>query len=878
MNQWTDAARQELENYFNRVRPTLRASGADAEEVIEDLRRHLATEVQSAQLPIVTEEDVRRLLTRIGAPEPAKSEPLIAPQTPPPQKPAPPKAGILLLIVAVLIPLATLFIEFATGMCADTFFDPMPTLWHVALVAMVPVSNAFVWAAVRFNDSRRRALLGWANGVATGIAIFYTLLFVPLMLPGLIGVVFFGFGLLPLGPSFSLVGALLLRSRLRRLGEHSDSLTPLSGLWRGIALALLALVAIETPNIITRMALQKTLSDDPEQQLTGIRWLRAVGQEDKLLRDCYGYTARAMSTDLVSWFFAGRDRATPEEARIIYFRVTGRAFNSVPAPNVRTGRGNWGALDDWTWDHDQGGETVGGRIKGLFLASSRLDTTINSDAAWSYTEWTMEFRNDSRVDREARAQILLPPGGVVSRLTLWVNGEEREAAFAGRAQTREAYQQVAIQQRRDPVLVTTSGPDRVQMQCFPVPPNGGLIKIRMGITAPLHLVSETNGFVRLPVALERNYTVPKEFKHSVWAHGPVGMTSDCGAMSLEPFTQGQVALRGQVEDQELSNPRGLLHVPRNTDRRFAWTKDTRTAGNHFIRQEIFTETQAQPAKVFFVLDGSVGMASHWKHVTQALTNLPGGLPWTALVASDRVETATNATALARILPTGGQDNLPALLEAWNLAVRTPGSVIIWIHGPQPMKIASEAALLQAIERTPARPEIYELQTEPGPDRIVEQLENLRSLRSVLRMGALGHDLSELLAAMRGKTSSWKLRRFVAETEAAAQADHAVEGSLHIARLWANDSVKRLKSDRMLEEATKQAALFQLVTPVSGAVVLETMAQFTQHGLHPVDAESVPAVPEPGVGTLVIVGLLALRFARKQRGIIGASRPTKSQAP
>jgi hypothetical protein len=64
--------------------------------------------------------------------------------------------------------------------------------------------------------------------------------------------------------------------------------------------------------------------------------------------------------------------------------------------------------------------------------------------------------------------VQLPPGGVVSRLTLWVNGEEREAAFAGRSQTRQAYQQV-VSRRRDPVLVTTAGRDRVLVQCFPVP-------------------------------------------------------------------------------------------------------------------------------------------------------------------------------------------------------------------------------------------------------------------------------------------------------------------------------------------------------------------------------------------------------------------------
>ena len=80
-----------------------------------------------------------------------------------------------------------------------------------------------------------------------------------------------------------------------------------------------------------------------------------------------------------------------------------------------------------------GGETVAGKVKGLSMATSQIDGFCNPDSAWAYFEWTMEFRNDheSRA-REARAQLQLPPGGVVSRLTLWVNGEEREAAFAGR--------------------------------------------------------------------------------------------------------------------------------------------------------------------------------------------------------------------------------------------------------------------------------------------------------------------------------------------------------------------------------------------------------------------------------------------------------------
>ena len=861
MSQWTEAARRELDDYFRRVRPTLQTGGADPEEVIEDLRRHLDSEVQAARLLIVTDEDVRRLLARIGAPQPTIPEPVLAPKSLLPKAESPQKAGVLLFIAAVLIPAVTFIIEFITGMCADTFFDPMPTFWHVILVGMVPAINACAWTEVYRNNPKHRQILGWANGVAIGIAIFYSLVFVPLMIPGLIGIIFFGFGLLPLAPAFSLLGAVLLRRKLRRLNGESNPGLP--GFWRGMALAWLVMLAVETPTIVTRVAMQKAVSPETDTQLTGIRWLRALGREEALLRACYGYTARAQSSDLWSWLIVGKDRVSAGQAREIYDRVTGRAFNSVPAPSVRTGRGDWDGLNDWTWDEDQGGESVGGRIKGLFLASSRLDTTLNPDAAWSYTEWTMEFRNDSRQQREARAQILLPPGGVVSRLTLWVNGEEREAAFAGRSQTREAYQKVAIQQRRDPVLVTTAGPDRVQMQCFPVPPDGGTIKIRLGITAPLTLHNETNGLVRLPVVLERNFTVRKDFKHAIWAQSPTDLETACAALALEPSNDGQVAVRGMMDDGELISPRALLRVRRPAARRFAWAKDTRSSGEQFIRQEIYSPSMTAPSNLVFVVDGSASMTRHWLEIVQVITNSSSNFPITVVVASDCVETLTNGAALAKFRPAGGQDNLPALLQAWNLAVRKPGSAIIWIHGPQPIKLLSEAALTQVIERTPQRPLIYEMQTEFGPDRIVEQLENIRSFQPVLRGGTIAQDVERTVALAQGTAQNWKLRRSVVDTEAAAQADAAVDGTLHLARLWASDTIGRLKSDRKVDEAIKRAALFQLVTPVSGAVVLETKEQFAQNGLQPVDVDSVPSIPEPTVGALLIVSLTTWHLARKR---------------
>ena len=102
----------------------------------------------------------------------------------------------------------------------------------------------------------------------------------------------------------------------------------------------------------------------------------------------------------------------------------------------------------------------------------------------------------------------------MSRLTLWIDGEEREAAFAARRKTREAYQQV-VRRQRDPVLVTTSGPDRVLMQCFPVPP-GGEMKMRLGITSPMLLNGREKATLPLPCFLERNFSIPENVRHSVW--------------------------------------------------------------------------------------------------------------------------------------------------------------------------------------------------------------------------------------------------------------------------------------------------------------------------------------------------------------------------
>ncbi|MCX6923276.1 MAG: VIT domain-containing protein [Verrucomicrobia bacterium] len=579
MSQWTDSAKARLEEYLARSRQSLAASGADPDEVIEDLRRHVEVEIAARKLPIVTEQDLAQLLATIGTPTATTQAAEAPPASPPPSRA---KVGFLLklgmgvlLVLGVILPLGTAVFEFLTGACAGVLFDPFPTVGHIVLVTFVPVVNLAVWVVVLRGDRRWRRGLGWANALAIGVALVYALLFLPVTPFAVIGIVFYGFGLVPLAPLFSLISALALRHRLRCVGDQD---TPLPGLWRGLVLGVVALVVFTLPMIITKVGLQMAASDSPQESLRGIHWLRNWGQNEDLLRACYGRFGR--SGTVYSW---GK-YVTAEAARTIYYRVTGHPFNSVPPPKLYAGRARWNLMEEeFTWDDGQGGEAVAGCVRGLSLAASRQDGVVYPEAALAYLEWTLEFKNESRLQREARAQVTLPPGGVVSRLTLWIDGEEREAAFGGRSQVKTAYKEV-VQKRRDPVLVTTCGPDHVLVQCFPVQPNGGKMKLRLGITAPLALATSDIGCLRWPYFAERNFTIPEQLQHSLWVEssGPIETLS--GKLKTEPGKIGLHALRGQIRDAELGVPAHTVRARRPTESGRVWTKDTREDQGTLIRQ------------------------------------------------------------------------------------------------------------------------------------------------------------------------------------------------------------------------------------------------------------------------------------------------------
>lgn len=775
------------------------------------------------------------------------------------------KSGIFIWVFGILLPIYALAAESILHLCASEFFDPIPTLWHFALVAFVPLANLFVYLSLRLQKTDDLATLGLVNGIVIGISLYYTILFLPLSLIGAIsilwfglGLIIFGIGLLPLAPLLSLISGILCRYALQRLPAPVKDRRHAT-LYGGLALALSLLLLPEIPLALTRVGLEMAASESEIARTSGLRILRLAGSEEHLLRMCY-QRYRPRKTDVVGLLFSPENSIHPNEARDLYYRVTGTPFNSVPIPTSWNRGQRWVDIFDAS---ELGGVSVASRIQGLSLAGSRIDGVLEASPALGYLEWTMNFHNSTWTQQEARAQVLLPPGGVVSRLTLWVQGEEREAAFSTTSKVREAYTTVAVRQRRDPVLVTSSGPDRVLVQCFPVPA-GGEMKIRLGITFPLVLENLAEGRLLLPLFLERNFDIPEDTRHTVWLESDAPATAINQDLKIGHPAENRYTVRGDVSDTDLSATRVALHVNRPVETTVSWAVDPFSTQELLIRQQIREVPVAVPERVVLVVDGSHGMQAAVPDLIEALSKLPEGIEISALLALDRVEellpVQTGTFALYQKLGAllrgqrfrGGCDNVPALEQAWDLAAASANGVIVWIHGVQPVTLQSLEGLQQRWDRQPHGATLVNVPVANGPNRILEALKSRETIISIPFSGNANASLQTLFSRWSGGVKAYTFVREPLPPGSLAEFERTPPASAHLVRLWAYNEVLKgyfSQSVTRLQEITPLAVRYQLVTPMSGAVVLETEQQYKDAGLTPVDPTTVPTMPSPEPGTI-----------------------------
>lgn len=766
---------------------------------------------------------------------------------------------VFVVLGGVFLPVAAILFELTTRVCAS-IVDVVPTAFHLVMLCLVPVTNGLALWAYRRQNLKYAGAVVFMLGLSVGTSIIYSIKFIAVSPFMLLLIVVFGFGLLGLAPYFALASSIICAKKLNRLPDPGNRNRRLY--YTGIAVPVLILGVYIISCFITFRGLEMAASENEDKSRKGIALLRSLGNENIVLKECYDQATLPLA---YIYGNSNSDTVSNQQARIIYFKMTGQPFNSVPPPKMFNSFGR--TADDWEFDSDVGGTAVNGIVKQLSMTSSRIDTKIEPDALTSYTEWTMVFTNSSADQREARAEIALPPGGVVSRLTLWVNGEEREAAFSTVGKVRQAYQEVAVVQRRDPVLVTTCGPDRVLMQCFPVPADGGTMKVRLGITAPLLPQSGDEALYILPRFAEQNFSSAEGLKHSLYAESSEGI-------GFAKITGRLIRMR--ITDSELAERHGIITCSHDPEVRSVWTPDMLQPDKYAIVQR-FGKMQTQaPGHVVILIDGSRSTEDSREDIAKALKDLPQNCRFSVIHAGDRMQElvtmrqATNsaldeaAEKIMKMRCVGGADNGPALVEALGRAAKYNNAVVLWIHGTQPLK--SNATTEQLIQLWERRPQSFRLLTyaiSDGQNSILAELDKTGAVQVVPGVRGTSSDLAKLFKEWKDPHPAVERQRVLLSQASGRRV------SSHLARLWARDEVLRTcrsADSRKSPEASRLAAKHQLVTPLSGAVVLENEEQYKQAGLKSVDPNSVPtlAVPEPATWVSLLAGTLGLIAARRRK--------------
>jgi hypothetical protein len=774
--------------------------------------------------------------------------------------------GVIALIFGVILPAATVLIELVTRMCASTFFDPMPTWPMTMLVAAVPVANLLLWLALRKEQDISKWALRFAGG-AFLISLIFMLVMLPLYPISLIGIIFFGLGILPFAPLFAII---ITTKSLNKAAARQVGVWKQAGI--GMAISTLLLIVADLPISATRFAVDMS-AKNPKDDQSAVSLMRWLGNEEDLLRMSYGASGNGggLSSILLMGEWSRNVRGEgiiggTETARQLYFRATGKAYNAQPAPNGARGERSWFN------DEDQGGVSVGGKVNTLSLASSRIDGSISADDNLAYAEWTTEIANSDSAAGEARFTMALPEGAVASRATLWINGEPREASIAGRAETRAAYSKV-VSRQRDPLLVTTSGSGRLLVQAFPVPA-GGVMKFRVGYSAPLQIARNGNRSIAMPAIVEENFNISADQEHAVWFEGDSLLAGN--GWTAERLPNKEMRLKAVIKDNRLRSERPRIAVPAITGPSIRTGRIDGAKGKAAlsVAQTITTVDAVKPSMLAILIDGSITNEAAGVALEKAIDGIS---PGTLVSLSVAAETPLNLpavawspkqatrfrSAIANIDFDGGVDNAPALTK---LLETTPNAsdTIVWIHGPQPIEFYdSEAQLVQYLERTGKRlPMLIRYQSTPGRSLALEGQSWFETARIVAPSGNAGTDLTELFNDLTSTGKKWQVSR--------NEATGIGVGSPHIVRLWGADKIAKdgLYRDEERTAAIELANKLNIITPISGAVVLETEEDYKRNGLPVPSADKVPSVPEPHEWALIIMVLLIGGYAVWRRRKLG----------
>lgn len=335
-------------------------------------------------------------------------------------------------------------------------------------------------------------------------------------------------------------------------------------------------------------------------------------------------------------------------------------------------------------------------------------------------------------------------------------------------------------------------------------------------------------------------------------------------------------LRGEAPELQLNQPgAGIVR----TQQPVATPASAESSLGETRAKIHFDAAQSVTPSLCVVIDGSSDLANamwnmDWAPLVNGLPHRPmqaiqTGLP---LKSFTGVPSPDLGLWLHDLTYEGGQNPAPALEKAWEWAAGQPNGAILWVHGSLPLDLSSPEKLLQWMRRQPlsangAPIRLYTLGLNHAANLFLDKLESAPMVRALPVFPSPQETMTHAIQQITGSLPALRyelLPNGPADGSASADKGHvarlAVAG--HV-RLAAWQGTPQEKAD-----ATALAMATRLVTPLSGAVVLENASQYKAHDLNPsANLGAVPAVPEPEEWALIAVVLavaLAAWWRRRAR--------------
>ena len=441
--------------------------------------------------------------------------------------------------------------------------------------------------------------------------------------------------------------------------------------------------------------------------------------------------------------------------------------------------------------------------------------------------------------------------------------------MGGAARCAPPMQRVAVQQRRDPAPGHHQGRRSRPGAGLP-----GSAQRRHHQVQDRHQRAARDRRIRARRASRCRRCVDRNFSFAL-GHEPCGVDREQAAVDrigAGPERQPRryrdcSGSRARSAIANLSGARATITVDRDPDsgRLAAASGD----GEAVVQDDRDQRVGCRPASLLLVIDGSARLANRTEDLIRALDAIPAGAKVGAIIAAEpmpaprrrrpgrrrRSRTLVEAPALHRLhrrtgqcsgarrgaAGAGGRAERDAAVDSWPATHQLPGQ---------------RCRLEQAAARLSRLPQVILYAVEPGPNELLPDAPWAWGARFAAANERAGNRPRGFLRAHHERS-----RRPYAIRRTQGQSTEGLRrGSDHIARLWANERVLELmRADpvRNRAAAVALATQYRLVTPVSGAVVLETQQQYDESRLTPVSQATVPTIPEPHEWALALIACAAL---------------------